>query len=60
VAYPEVNYRTSNDEEALQQYAGKDVVIYDEHHGTAIRIKKATVASLQYYLDSYSTIIAIA
>jgi len=59
VDYLEVNYRPSDVEEVLQQYKGKDVVIYDDHHGTAIRIKKAAVATLQHYIDDYSSIIVL-
>ncbi len=55
----EVLYRPLNDEEVLEQYIGKDVVIYDEHHGTAIRIKRATLAAIQHFIDGYSTIIIL-
>ena len=59
VDYPEVVYRPLRDEEILSQFEGKDVVIYDEHHGIATRIRKATAVSIGYYVDSYSTIIVL-
>lgn len=59
VDFPETIYQPGHDEEKLQQLEGKDVLIYDEHHGTSIRIRKATAAAIEYYLDGYSTIIVI-
>lgn len=57
--YPEVIYRPGHNEEAYQQCVGKDIIIYDEHHGTATRIRKATAAAIDHYMDGYSTIIIL-
>jgi len=58
VDYPEVIYRGEG-KDRLQDLVDKDIIIYDEHHGTAVRIRKATVAILDHYLDEYSTVIIL-
>lgn len=59
VDYPETVFYPSFTEEALQPFVDKDVILYDEHHGTSVRIRKATVESIQYFLDEYSTVILL-
>ncbi len=53
VDFPETVYNRDN----TSKFERKDVLIFDEHHGTAVRIKQATVESIQYFLDEYSTLI---
>ena len=55
----DVNYHPLRDTTLLQRYDGKDVVIYDEHHGTAIRVRAVTVPFMEHYLGEYSTIIVL-
>ncbi len=57
--YLDVNHHPLRDEELLQRYSGKDVVIYDERRGNAIRVRAVTVLFLVYYMDEYSTIIVL-
>ena len=59
VDYPETVYRPQGSDEKLQPFAGKDVILYDEHHGTSVRIRKATVDSIRYFLDEYTSIIVL-
>ncbi len=59
VEYPETIYQPGCDEEKLKQLEGRDLVIFDSHHMSAVRIRKATAAVLDYYLDEYSTIIIL-
>ena len=58
VEYPETIYRPLN-EEKLQELEGKDIIVYDEHHGSSVRIRKATAAVLDYFIDEYSVIIIL-
>ena len=58
VDYPETYYRGYN-EALLRELEGKDVIIYDEHHGTSVRIRKATAAAVEHFTDEYSTIIVL-
>ena len=59
VDYPETIYRPLGNNIFLEQLAGKDVILYDEHHGTATRIRKATVELIRYFLDEYTSIIVL-
>ena len=59
ISHPEAIDRPLNDEDVLEAYVGKDIVIYDEHHGTATRIKKATLGVIQHFIDEYTTIIIL-
>lgn len=62
IDYPEVIHQSRydyDDEKQLQKYLGKDVIIYDEHHGLAVRMRKATVASIAAFMDEYSVIIVL-
>lgn len=59
VEFLEILYRPDYDEKLFRKYEGKDIVIYDEHHGIAVRIRKATAAAIGYYWDEYSTIIIL-
>ncbi len=58
VDYPDTYYQGYN-ESLFQELEGKDVIIYDEHHGTSARIRKATAAAIEYFVDEYSTIIVL-
>lgn len=58
VDYPDTHYQGCN-EELFQQLEGKDVLIYDEHHGTSVRLRKATAAAIEHFVDEYSTIIVL-
>ncbi len=59
VDYPEAHYRALNCPEVLEQFSGKDIILYDEHHGTAARIRKATPGVISYYMNEYTTIIEL-
>ncbi len=59
VEYPDTHYRPGHGESLLRELEGKDVIIYDEHHGTSVRIRKATAAAIEYFVDVYSTIIVL-
>lgn len=59
IEFPDTVYRPLYDEESLQRFVGRDVVIYDEHHGISTRIKAATVETIRYFLDEYSAVIAL-
>ena len=59
VEFPETHYLPGYDEELFKQLEGKDIVIYDEHHGCGYRIRKATFELLERYSDCYSTIIVL-
>lgn len=59
VDYPEVFYRPLMDDETLEPMIGKDVVLYDEHHGTATRIRKATAEQIRYFMGEYTSIIVL-
>lgn len=48
-----------SDDEILDKFAGKDVILYDEHHGTATRIQKASLESIKYFMDEYTTIVIL-
>lgn len=57
--YPETVCYPTFAEESLQPFVGKDVILYDEHHGTSVRIREATVESIKYFLDGYITVIVL-
>ena len=57
VDYPETVCYPSFTDESLQSFAGKDVILFDEHHGTAIRIRKSTIEKIRYFLNEYTSII---
>lgn len=57
IDFPETVYMF--DETSLAELEGKDVLIFDEHHGTAVRIHAASVESIRYFLDEYSSIITL-
>lgn len=55
----DVVYRPMSDDEILKKLTGNDVILYDEHHGTATRLRKATLESIKYFMDEYTTIIIL-
>lgn len=57
VDFPECVHRF--DDESLAGLKGKSVMIFDEHHGTAVRIHAASVESIRHFLDEYSTVIVL-
>lgn len=59
VGHLEVHYCPGHDEKLFRKLKGKDIIIYDEHHGTSVRIRKATTAAIDHYVDEYSTIIVL-
>lgn len=59
VDYPKAFYQSLIGDETLECFVGKDVILYDEHHGAATRIRKATVESIRYFMDEYTSIIIL-
>ncbi len=57
IDFPESVHRL--DETSMAELEGKDILIFDSHHGTAVRIRAASVESIQYFLDEYSTVIIL-
>lgn len=45
--------------ESLSNYVGKNVVMYDEHHGSAILLKNASLKRLQEIYDEYTVVITL-
>ena len=50
---------TSSFDVDLKNYVGKNVVMYDEHHGSARSVKNATLKKLEELYDEYTVIIVI-
>ena len=59
VEHLEVHYCPGHDMKLFRKLRGKEVLVYDSHHGCAVRIRKATVTIIDHYVDSYSTIIVL-
>lgn len=57
IDFPESIHRF--DETSMAEIEGKDVLIFDSHHRTAVRVRAASVESIRYFLDEYSTVIIL-
>jgi hypothetical protein len=57
VDFPECVHRF--DDEGLSGLKEKSVMIFDSHHGSAVRIHAASLESILYFLDEYSTVVVL-
>jgi hypothetical protein len=57
IDFPETTYRPHAAD--TDQMIGKDIILYDEHHGSSIRIRQDTAVPIRHFLDEYTTIIVL-